>query len=140
MPSHRLVGLRRLAGDDGRRDCLVQFHCRAERLGTIDRDIPTPEYMREEPLEGLLEHLIASHRPDQAVQVAFEGAARAALDEAKRQDLLRGSLSAHAVLTADPERVELPGSVLDAAARKLAIGVARAPGEARFAVVFLVLK
>lgn len=77
---------------------------------------------------------------DQAVQVAFEGAARAALDEAKRQDLLRGSLSAHAVLTADPERVELPGSVLDAAARKLAIGVARAPGEARFAVVFLVLK
>ena len=77
---------------------------------------------------------------EKASRDGFEGAARMALDEAKRRELFSGSLGAHAAMTSDPEHAETPDAALQPEAKKFAVGAARANGEAQFVVVILVLK
>ncbi len=77
----------------------------------------------------------ASARPD-----AFAGIAQAASQAAKDRDLFTGSLSAVAALTADPEHMNLPPAATAPEASKLAVGAARVPDSAQFAIVVMVVK
>ncbi len=106
-----------------------------ERVQRVRAEAGLGPVQLDSGLAGVAREVAATARPD-----AFAGIAQTASQQAKDRDLFSGSLSAVAALTAEPDRMNLPPAASAPEATLLAVGAARVPDSAQFAIVILVVK